>query len=81
MTSLAFQTDALSSMEDTMQEKAELHLHYMTHIFAEKGAAEPRLEAMYFAAVLDGIAIQFMNFHDDYPVDQMKHFLIAKFCS
>ncbi len=81
MTSLAFQTDALSSIESTVQEKAEQHLQYMTHIFAEKGAVEPRLEAMYFAAVLDGIAIQFMNFENDCPVDQMKNFLIEKFCS
>jgi len=80
MTSLAFQTDALSSMEDTIREKAELHLQYMTHVFAEKGATEPRLEAMFFAASLDGIAIQFMNLDDDYPVGQMRNFLMEKFC-
>ncbi|HOW26491.1 MAG TPA: TetR/AcrR family transcriptional regulator [Bacteroidales bacterium] len=47
--------------------------------FEKKGLRDPVSEAIFFAAVLDGIAFNYVIDPDHFPVDKIKHLIIEKF--
>ena len=47
--------------------------------FEKKGIQDPVSEAIFFAAVLDGIAFNYAIDPDHFPVDKIKHLIIEKF--
>jgi AcrR family transcriptional regulator len=79
MTSLAFQTDALKGLEPILKRKQELALGKAVAIFEGLGVAAPRKEAYFFGAVLDGIFVHYLHMEDDYPLEEMKDFILKRF--
>jgi AcrR family transcriptional regulator len=78
MTALAFQTDALKSLQPILKKKQELAIDMMVTIFTELGSKHPREEALFYGAVMDGVMLHYMQM-DDYPVEQMKKYVLNKF--
>ncbi len=54
-------------------------LDIQIHYFKKKGVADPLAEAIFFAAVLDGIAFNHVIDPDHFPVEKIKNLIIEKF--
>lgn len=78
LTSLIFQTDALKGVEDMIKRKQEMAIGQMIDLFERLGAKQPEKEAFYYAAVLDGMIIHYMQMEDSYPLDEMKDFILEQ---
>ena len=78
LTSLVFQTDALKGVEDLIKRKQEMAIGQMVDLFERLGAKQPKKEAFYFGAVLDGMVIHYMQMEEDYPLDEMKDFILDR---
>jgi len=78
MTALAFQKDAMNDIKDILEKKQESILRQIFDIFERLGAQNPRLEAFYFGAVLDGLMVHYINMEEDYPLDEMEAYIIQE---
>lgn len=69
---------------DFVREMARNKLKEMAGFFGEMlkrtGVEHPEEEAFVIAGLFDGIGIQYLVIGKDYPLDQMEHFLIEKYC-
>lgn len=85
LTSLAFQTDILQSMQASLQQKQREAMTLFEDVFRRLGLAEPGKEAWLYSASLDGIMLHYMEMADlygepdAYPLDQMVSFLLDKY--
>ena len=79
LTSLAFQTDVLSHQEDFLKAKQEMAIAKFVGIFEGLGVADPQKEAYFYGAVMDGIMINYMQMTDNYPLDEMKEFVLKRY--
>ncbi len=79
MTALAFQPDVLSSLMPELKKKQEETVKAVAGIFERLGAAEPIKEAFYYGAVLDGVMLHYMQLEENYPIEEMKAFVLDKF--
>lgn len=79
MTSLAFQTDALTGLMPELRKMQEEAITVIAGIFRRLGAGEPEKEAFYYGAVLDGIMLHYMQMEEAYPIEEMKAFVIKRF--
>ncbi len=55
-------------------------MQQFTQLFEELGAEKPQLEAFFLGSSLTGIMMQYIHLKDDYPLEEMKNYLINKFC-
>jgi AcrR family transcriptional regulator len=78
MTSLAFQTDALSSLMPVLKKKQKMAIEAMIQLFEKIGTEQPEEAAYYYSAVMDGIVLHYMQF-DEYPAEQMKTYVLNQF--
>lgn len=79
MMSLAFQTDILKGVEPILKRKEQITLSQAAQIFEQLGYPEPKKEAYYFGAVMDGIVLHYMNFGEHYPLDDMINYLFQHY--
>ena len=54
-------------------------LQTQVHYFEKKGVPDPKSEAIFFAAALDGIAFNFIIDPDHFPVEKIKQLIIERF--
>ena len=81
ITSLAFQEDVLDHFSDLIKEKGEATFQQISKLFEQMEVENPDEEARMLGAVMDGIAIHYMNLGDQYPFEKMKKYTIEKFCT
>lgn len=79
MTSLAFQTDVLTSLLPELKKKQEMAVDAMADIFRRLGAEDPGKEALFYGALLDGIMLHYMQMEEHYPIEEMKAFVLKRF--
>lgn len=79
MTSLAFQTDVLTSLMPELKKKQEEAVAAISGIFRRLGSAQPEKEALFYGAVLDGIMLHYMQTEEAYPIEEMKDFVLKRF--
>jgi AcrR family transcriptional regulator len=79
LTSLAFQPDVLKSVENTLQPLQEKTIRQMVDIFIRMGAPQPDKEAFLFGAMLDGIMMHYLQMEEQYPLDEMKDFVLKRY--
>jgi len=79
MTSLAFQEDVFKGMEAVMKERKDAVIAVMEQLFKDYGSKDPKKETLLVGAVLDGVFIHYMHVGEEYPIDDMKHYIIEKF--
>jgi len=46
--------------------------------FKAKGAEQPEMEALFFGALIDGIAFNYVLDPDNFPIEEMKKFILKK---
>jgi AcrR family transcriptional regulator len=71
LTALTFQEDAKNLFLSDIMPKKDVNIQHTIQIFEMAGYENPKVEAYYFGAVLDGIAIHYMTIGEDYPLDEM----------
>jgi AcrR family transcriptional regulator len=76
MTALAFQENVVSDVKEILDKKQEVIINQVFSIFERLGAANPKLEAYFYGAVLDGMMVHYINMGDNYPLDEMEAFII-----
>ncbi len=81
VTSLAFQGDVLTSIEDVLAEKNKIVMELGIGLFTKIGAKEPLKEALLFGATVDGMMLHYMHVGEEYPLEEMKNYTIEKFCT
>lgn len=79
LTSLAFQTDVLTSLEPVLQKKQAVAIEQMAEVFRRMGVGQPTEEALFFGALLDGVMLHYMQMEDKYPLDGMKAMILEKY--
>jgi AcrR family transcriptional regulator len=81
VTSLAFQGDVLDPVKEIILEKNEKWMEIGLALFTKTGAKDPMKEALFFGATLDGIILHYMHVREEYPLEEMKNYVIEKFCT
>jgi hypothetical protein len=79
--SLSFQAETIKPLLPTLH---ELEMEMMTKsadIFRRIGVANPEDEAMFYGATMDGIAIQYVQVGEQYPIDKMVEMVLARYKS
>jgi|AntRauTorckE5430_2_1112549.scaffolds.fasta_scaffold04877_2 AcrR family transcriptional regulator len=79
LTALAFQQDILEGIMPKLIEKQGTAMAKIIAVFEQLGFSKPEDEAMYYNAVMDGIALQFIQMPDNYPLDQMKDMVLQRY--
>lgn len=81
VTSLAFQGDVLNPVEDVLSEKNKVAMELGIELFTKIGAKDPLKEALLFGAVIDGMIMHFMHLGEEYPLEEMKNYIVERFCT
>lgn len=78
LSALAFQPDALKGMEPVFDRQKDKMLAQVSELFGQMGAEEPEKEAFYFGALLDGIMLHYLQLGTEYPLEEMKEYILKK---
>ena len=76
---LSFQTEALEGFQPLIHEKNHKMQQQMTQLFSEMGVINPEQEARLFGAIMDGVFMHYMHLEKDYPLAEMKDFILKKY--
>lgn len=79
MTSLAFQTDVLTSLEPILKKQQEKAMQAVTELFARMGVEKAEYKAWLYGATMDGIMLHYLQMAPDYPLEQMKQLIMEQF--
>lgn len=80
MTALIFKIDKFQFVHDVATQKMKEYVGFMQSLLEQLGFKDPKNEAQLIAALFDGIGVQYLLMRDDYPIEQMKAYLIKKYC-
>lgn len=80
LTMLAFQGSLFETFKQKVDEKKKQALESFIQLFEELGAEKPKHQAFLVAAAIDGALMQYMYLEDEYPLDEMKNYIIKQFC-
>lgn len=80
MTELTFKIDKFKFVHDLAAEKMKGYTLFLTELLEQLKFPNAVGEARLVGALLDGIAIQYLVIRNEYPLDDMEHFLINKYC-
>lgn len=80
-TSLAFQPGILDHFQDLIIKMATEHLQVLENLLTEIGFEHPRKEALILGATLDGLGFHVMNNASLFSLDEMKDYIIDKYCN
>jgi AcrR family transcriptional regulator len=81
ITVLAFQVDKFDFIQDIATQKMTSYRHLFTDLLTKIGYANPSEEALLIGVILDGIVVQYLAIHKDYPLNELKELLINKYCN
>ena len=81
ITALTFQIEKFEFIQDFASQKMEAYLTLFENILRKMAYEKPKEEAMILGVLFDGIAMQYLVIHNDYPIDEIKEFLINKYCN
>lgn len=79
ITSLAFQTEAMKSLEVLLKNQRERNIKLAVSLFERMGSQTPMEDAYLFGATMDGIFVYYMVLEDDFPVDDIANHFINQF--
>ncbi|MCP3933351.1 MAG: TetR/AcrR family transcriptional regulator [Bacteroidetes bacterium] len=79
LTALALQTEVLSELKQVLMQKQIDVFETMEGIFRNMNVEDPKKEAYFFGALLDGLFLHYISMIDSYPLEEMKEFIINKY--
>lgn len=75
---LSIQEEIIGKFEDLLKETQMKNLNTVITLLNEMGVPNAQLEAMYLAAMLDGVLMHFIHMRDRYPIDEMHQLIREK---
>jgi AcrR family transcriptional regulator len=79
LSSLAFQPDILNDLMPVLMEKQGAAMDKMKQVFEGLGYPDASGEMLLYSAAMDGLALQYMQAPEEYPMEQMKQLILNKF--
>lgn len=79
LTSLVLQQDVIENLRYHLDQRKEEMIRLAAVIFEQMGFTDPTREAMLYGATLDGMMLQYLSLGSDYPLEEMKNYLIKKY--
>lgn len=79
LTTLALQQDVIENLKEHLDNRKEEMIQLAAAIFEQMGFTDPTKEAMLYGATLDGMMLQYLSLGSDYPLEEMKNYLIKKY--
>lgn len=79
MISLAFQPDALKTLEPVLKRKEQETMSKTVAIFEGLRLDDPFKELMFYGAIMDGIVIQYVQIGEEYPLDDMVEMVLRRY--
>ena len=80
ITELAFKIDKFDFARELALKKVDEFTNLISELLDQIGIDNPEHEARVIAALFDGIGLQYMVCGNTYPLEEMKNFLISKYC-
>ncbi|MFK7948018.1 MAG: TetR/AcrR family transcriptional regulator [Saprospiraceae bacterium] len=80
MMSLSLQDEISTHIKEKFSAQRKIAIQEFIQLFEELGAEKPELEAFFLGSSLTGVMMQYLHLKDDYPLEEMKNYLINKFC-
>ena len=75
---LSIQEEIIGKFEALLKETQMKNLNTVTSLLSRIGVPNAQLEAMYMAAMLDGVLMHFIHMRDQYPIDEMHQLIRTK---
>ena len=75
---LSIQEEIIGKFEDLLKETQMKNLNTVITLLNAMGVPNAQLEAMYMAAMLDGVLMHFIHMRDRYPIDEMHQLIRTK---
>jgi len=79
LTSLIFQPETKLGLEDYLEEKQAEIMTQIIRVFSNIGVENPEKEAFFYNACLDGMFLHYMQMEDQYPLEEMKDYLLKRY--
>lgn len=79
LTSLIFQPETKIGLEGFLGQKQGEIMAQIIGIFSELDVKDPKKEAFFYGACLDGMFLHYMQMEDQYPLEEMKDFLLKRY--
>lgn len=80
-TELTFSIGKFDFIHEQVTSKVKEFFAFIELLLAQMGYENPQKEAMVIGAILDGIGFHALMMTDEYPLDEMKDYLIKKYCN
>ena len=80
ITELTMKIDKFDFVKDLASNKLGEVVGFFGQMLKQLGFEHPKMEALSIAGLFDGIGLQYLVIGNDYPLDEMEHFLIEKYC-
>ncbi|MEM6764052.1 MAG: helix-turn-helix domain-containing protein [Bacteroidota bacterium] len=77
---LSLQLDQFPAITDMIVAKYHANMPLLENLLAGAGIPNPKLEANFLIAVLDGIGLRYMIFKEAMDLDTLKQELLEKYC-
>lgn len=76
---LSFHEDIVKKAEVHLRRSREYFISIQEKLFEEIGSKNPKIDTYLLGAILDGIFIQYVHMGKEYPLNEMKKYIIDKF--
>ncbi len=80
MMSLSLQDEISERIDEKFAVQRNEGMTQFIQLFEEMEVEEPLLEAYFFGSAITGCLMQYVNLKENYPLEEMKNYLINKFC-
>jgi len=79
MTSLSMQEEVQSNIYKKLKKRHETQLALIVNLLEQMGEKEPKMRAFFIGATMDGVLFGLSAMGDDYPLKDMKDYLLKQF--
>ena len=80
MTALSLQDEISERIKGKFTMQRAAAMQQFIQLFEAMKVDKPQLEAFFFGSTLTGVMMQYLHLKEDYPLEEMKNYLINKFC-
>lgn len=76
---LVHQSEVQKTLKELYKKMRIDYMSFVIKLFEEIGSNKPEMDAMMLGTMFDGIGLNYVTVPDDYPIDEMKDYLIEVF--
>lgn len=76
---LVHQSEVQKTLKELYKKMRTDYMSFVVKLFEEIGSKKPEMDAMMLGTMFDGIGLNYVTVPDDYPIDEMKDYLIEVF--